>query len=234
MEVVFSMQETSIAIIIPTYNEAKNLSKILDGMRNLDVDELLFSDGGSSDKTCSLLSHHHTNYVQTALGRALQMNEASKLCKSDIFIFIHADTNLCSSDLLEVKACMLDDDLVGGRFDVRLSGEHWMFRVIEFFINLRSRMTGISTGDQCQFVRRSVFEEMGGFPEQALMEDVEFSKQLKRYGKIACLKNKVVTSSRRWEKYGIIKTVVLMWKLRLLYWLGTPPKTLAEMYRNAR
>jgi len=227
-------QKPSIGMIIPVYDEAKNLSQTLDCIKNLDVDELLFSDGGSTDETCSLLKSKNITYVQGALGRGQQMNLASRYCKSDILIFIHADTAISSSDIELVKKAMQDKSIVGGRFDIRLSGKGFAFRVIEFMINIRSRMTGISTGDQCQFVRRSVFEKMGGFPEQGLMEDVAFSKQLKRHGKIACLKNKVVTSSRRWEKHGIIKTVILMWKLRFLYWLGKSPEKLAEMYRNAR
>jgi rSAM/selenodomain-associated transferase 2 len=194
----------------------------------------MFCDGGSDDDTCVLLQKYALNYCHSPRGRTLQMNTGASACDSDILIFIHADTVISSSDIELAKKAMQDEAIVGGRFDVCLSGENFAFRIIEYMINLRSRITGISTGDQCQFVRRSVFEAMGGFPEQRLMEDVEFSKRLKRYGKIACLKNKVVTSSRRWEKHGIIKTVMLMWKLRLLYWLGTSPEKLAEIYHHAR
>jgi len=127
---------------------------------------------------------------------------------------------------------MRDERVVGGRFDVRLSGRQPAFRVIEFFINLRSRLTRIATGDQAIFVRRSVFERLGGFPEQPLMEDVEFSRRLKREGRIACLRERVVTSSRRWERHGIARTVWLMWSLRLGYWLGADPERLRRWYRD--
>lgn len=129
---------------------------------------------------------------------------------------------------------MRDESTVGGCFALRLSGSHPAFRIIEWFINVRSRLTRISTGDQCQFVRRDLFEVMGGFPEQPLMEDVEFARRLKRAGRIACLRDKVTTSSRRWEQHGILRTMLLMWKLRLLYWLGVAPERLAANYRDAR
>jgi len=229
------MINTTVALVIPVLNEAKSLMPSIERLKALhDKYHVIFCDGGSDDDTCVLLQKDALNYCCSSRGRALQMNAGASTCDSDILIFIHADTSISSSDIELVKKAMQDESIVGGRFDVRLSGERFAFRIIEWMINLRSRMTGISTGDQCQFVRRSVFEAMGGFPEQGLMEDVEFSKRLKRYGKIACLKNKVVTSSRRWEKHGIIKTVMLMWKLRLLYWLGTSPEKLAEIYHHAR
>ncbi|PCI43290.1 MAG: glycosyl transferase [Proteobacteria bacterium] len=233
------MMDLSVVMVIPVLNEEQSLRQYITKFKALEKDcSIMFCDGGSDDETCALLQNHDLNYCHSLRGRALQMNAGAAACKktmkSDILAFIHADTHISSSDIELIKRTMQDSSVVGGRFDVRLSGNSSAFRVIEFMINLRSRISGISTGDQCQFVRRSVFEEMGGFPEQALMEDVAFSKQLKRHGKIACLKNKVVTSSRRWEKHGIIKTVILMWKLRFLYWLGTSPEKLTEMYRNAR
>jgi len=224
-----------MAVVVPVLNEAKSLMPSMGRFKTLhDKYSVMFCDGGSNDETCALLQKNDLNYCHSSCGRAIQMNTGASACESDIIVFIHADTIVSSSDIELVKKAMQDKSIVGGRFDIRLSGKGFAFRVIEFMINIRSRMTGISTGDQCQFVRRSVFEKMGGFPEQGLMEDVAFSKQLKRHGKIACLKNKVVTSSRRWEKHGIIKTVILMWKLRFLYWLGKSPEKLAEMYRNAR
>ena len=229
------MTDLSVAMIVPVLNEEQSLQQHIAKFKALEKDcYIIFCDGDSDDETCVLLQKHALNYCHSPRGRALQMNAGASACDSDILVFIHADTTISSSDIELMKETMQDKSIVGGRFDVHLSGDQFTFRIIEFMINIRSRMTGISTGDQCQFVRRSVFEEMGGFPEQALMEDVEFSKQLKRYGKIACLKNKVVTSSRRWKKHGMIKTVILMWKLRLLYWLGTPPEKLADIYHHAR
>jgi len=191
-------------------------------------------DGGSTDNTCRLLENSTLGWIQSPAGRAVQMNAGAQACSSDILLFIHADTIIDSSHILALRRAMQDHVCVGGRFDVALSGGGVALAVIAWLINLRSRLSGISTGDQCQFVRRSVFERMGGFPEQALMEDVEFSKRLKRYGKIACLSETVVTSSRRWERHGILRTVWLMWTLRFLYWLGVSPQKLASMYRQTR
>ncbi|MBL4759733.1 MAG: TIGR04283 family arsenosugar biosynthesis glycosyltransferase [Mariprofundaceae bacterium] len=229
------MTGLSVAVVVPVLNEAESLLQHMGKFKSLhDECSLVFCDGGSEDETCALLQKHSLHYCHSLRGRALQMNTGASACESDILVFIHADTTLSSRDIELVKKTMQDSSVVGGRFDIRLSGKKNAFRVIELMINLRSRMTGISTGDQCQFVRREVFNAMGGFPEQALMEDVAFSKQLKQYGKIACLKNKLVTSSRRWEKHGVVKTIMLMWKLRFLYWLGTSPEKLAEIYRNVR
>jgi hypothetical protein len=129
---------------------------------------------------------------------------------------------------------MADSEVVGGRFDLKLSGRHPMLRLIEQMINLRSRFTKISTGDQAMFVRRNVFESLGGFSDQPLMEDVEFSRRLKQRGKVACLYGRVTTSSRRWEQSGMFMTILLMWKLRFLYWAGVSPERLARIYRDAR
>lgn len=228
------LTELSLAIVVPVFNEEAVLPEWIVKAQQWGADELIVVDGGSTDHTCRLLADSHIRWISSILGRAAQMNAGFQECKSDIILFIHSDTIINSSHLLAVKQAMQDKSVVGGRFDVRLSGDGFAFRVIAYFINLRSRLSGISTGDQCQFVRRSVFERMGGFPEQALMEDIEFSKRLKRYGKIACLRQKVVTSSRRWESHGIIRTVLLMWKLRFLYWLGVSPEKLAQAYRQAR
>jgi len=221
-------------MVMPLLNEAKALELEIENLMTLSIHEWVYSDGGSTDGTLELLQDRDISICQSGKGRALQMNAGAKLCQSDILLFIHADTHLCEHHIQAIKELMQDDAIAGGRFDVQLSGEHWAFRMIEWFMNHRSCLTGISTGDQCQFVRREVFESMGGFPEQALMEDVEFSKRLKQHGKVACRHQKITTSSRRWEKHGIVKTIWLMWKLRFLYWLGSSPEKLSRMYRNVR
>jgi len=229
------MTDLSVAVVIPVLNEAELLLQHIREFKALHNEHhVVFCDAGSEDETCALLQQHGLHYCTSQRGRALQMNTGASACNNNILLFIHADTMISSSDIKLVKKAMQDESVVGGRFDICLSGKAFAFRIIETMINLRSRITGVSTGDQCQFVRRSVFEAMGGFPEQALMEDVELSKRLKHYGKVTCLKQKVVTSSRRWEKYGIVKTILLMWKLRFLYWFGTPAEKLAEIYRNVR
>ncbi len=221
-------------MIVPVFNEERVLPELMAGLQQLNANELVVVDGGSTDNTCRLLEESTLYWIHSASGRAVQMNAGARECESDIFLFIHSDTSIDSNHILAIKQAMQDASCVGGRFDVRLSGHGLALRVIGRFINLRSRLTGISTGDQCQFVRRDVFERMGGFPEQDLMEDVKFSKRLKRYGKISCLSEQVVSSSRRWETHGVLRTVLLMWKLRFLYWLGVSPEKLAAMYRQAR
>lgn len=228
------MQQPSIAVVVPILNEAERLPGIFELLGELGAEEVVLVDGGSTDASQEMLSQCSFTWCQSETGRAVQMNCGASQCHSDILLFIHADTDMNSSHLSAIRKAMDNSLTVGGRFDIHLSGNHPAFRVIEWFINLRSRITGINTGDQCQFVRREIFESMGGFPEQPLMEDVEFSKRLKRMGRIACLRNWVTTSSRRWEKYGILRTILLMWKLRLLYWLGVSSDRLAGIYANVR
>ncbi len=221
-----------IAAIVPVLNEARTLPEFLARARAWPVDELVFVDGGSKDETPQLLEASGVRWRRAASGRGCQMNAGAAMTKSDILVFIHVDTRLFSSHFEEIRRTMRDPRVVGGRFDIRLSGRHPAFRVIEFFINLRSRLTRISTGDQAMFVRREVFERLGGFPDQPLMEDIELSRRLKRAGRIACLRTKVVTSSRRWERHGIARTVLLMWRLRWRYWLGADPAALKREYRD--
>jgi len=226
--------EPSIAIIVPVFNEERALPALIANLRQLSVKDVLIVDGGSTDHTHQLLENSAMRWISSPPGRSVQMNTGAQSSSSDILLFIHSDTAIDSSHILVIKQAMKNASCVGGRFDVSLSGHGIALRMIAWFINMRSRLTGISTGDQCQFVRRTVFEAMGGFPEQALMEDIEFSKRLKRHGKIACLSEQVVTSSRRWETHGVMRTVWLMWKLRFLYWLGVSPEKLSLMYRQAR
>ena len=221
-----------LAVIVPVLNEAAALPAFLERARDWPVDELVFVDGGSRDATPRLLAEAGARWMTSRAGRAIQMNAGARATKSDVLVFIHVDTTVSSSNFETIRRVMRDEGVVGGRFDVRLSGRQPAFRVIEFFINLRSRLTRIATGDQAIFVRRSVFERLGGFPEQPLMEDVEFSRRLKRLGRIACLRERVVTSSRRWERHGIARTVWLMWSLRLGYWLGADPERLRRRYRD--
>jgi len=221
-------------MIVPVFNEGVALRDRLSELMALGADELVVVDGGSSDKTAALLSQSGVQWLTSDLGRAAQMNAGAEATSSDILVFIHIDTIISEGDLLLIKSSLADSSLVGGRFDVQLSGSHWAFRVIEWMMNFRSRLTKINTGDQVQFVRRHVFEIMGGFAAMPLLEDVEFSKRLKREGRVACLPQQVITSSRRWEKHGIVSTVWLMWKIRWLYWLGVAPEKLATLYRDAR
>ena len=226
--------DLSIALVVPVFNETQLLPEKLTSLKALNADELVFVDGGSTDNTQQLLEKAGVSWLEGHRGRAAQMNAGTGQCKSDILLFVHIDTELDESNISAIRLALKQQNLVGGRFDIRLSGHRPAYRMISWFINTRSRLTKISTGDQALFVRRDVFEQMGGFADLPLMEDIEFSKRLKREGGIACLRETVTTSSRRWQQHGIVRTILLMWKLRLFYWLGTPADKLAIMYRDAR
>lgn len=226
--------EPTVAVVVPVFNEQRELPEFIRRISAINVDELIVVDGGSTDRSRILLEESGLHWMRSEPGRARQMNAASAICNSDIILFIHVDTIIDSTHVSAVREAMGDADCVGGRFDVAIAGTHPALSVIAWFMNVRSRLSRISTGDQCIFVRRSVFEELGGFPSLPLMEDVAFSTLLRRAGRIACLREKVITSGRRWELHGVVKTVWVMWKMRLLYWLGTPAEKLALMYRDAR
>ena len=182
---------------------------------------MIVADGGSDDGTARLAAGLCDRVVVAPRGRASQMNAGAREARGDILLFLHADTRLPGNFILGKH--------VWGRFDVRIEGRHWLLPVVAWSMNLRSRLTGIATGDQAIFVRRDAFS---GFPELPLMEDVEFCKRMKRRSRPACLRARVVTSGRRWESRGVARTIFLMWKLRLLYALGTPPEKLARFYER--
>ncbi|MEI2783937.1 MAG: TIGR04283 family arsenosugar biosynthesis glycosyltransferase [Candidatus Competibacter sp.] len=158
------------------------------------------------------------------------MNAGARQANGDILWFLHADSLPPPDALSLIRAALAGRERGWGRFDVRLSGRRPSLRMVEFSMNLRSRLTGIATGDQGIFVRRDLFERIGGYPPIALMEDIALSRTLKRYGRPVCLRQRVLTSSRRWERDGIARTVLLMWRLRLAYFLGADPDRLARIY----
>jgi rSAM/selenodomain-associated transferase 2 len=162
------------------------------------------------------------------------MNAGARAASGEVLLFLHADTKLPPRFPQLLVQILNDPQIVGGRFDVRLDAEGWPFRMIEKMMNLRSRWTRISTGDQAIFVRRQVFQEIGGYPNLVLMEDIEFSRRLKRAGKIACLHDRVVTSARRWQQDGVFRTIVRMWVLRLGYFWGVPAERLRAFYMDTR
>jgi rSAM/selenodomain-associated transferase 2 len=192
--------------------------------------ELFFVDGGSSDGTVSLLQKGGFAVVPSARGRAVQMNTGAEQAAGQILLFLHADTFL-PDGALALIARGLDGTKLWGRFDVRVEGEARLFPLISFMINLRSRLSGIATGDQGLFMTRDVFDRVGRFPEQPLMEDIEISKRLKRLSRPLCLHARVRTSGRRWEKRGVWSTIFLMWRLRFAYWRGRPATELVKEYQ---
>lgn len=219
-------------MVLPVLEEAAGIRPALAALQPLRErgHEVLVVDGGSRDATVALARPLADAVLQAPPGRALQMNAGAAAARGEVLLFLHADTLLPRDAAARVLAALAPGGALWGRFDVRLSGAHPAFRVIERAMNLRSRLTGIATGDQALFVRREVFERVGGFPAIALMEDIALSGRLRRLGRPACLRPPVVTSSRRWERQGIARTVWLMWRLRLGYFLGADPAGLARRY----
>ena len=221
-----------ISIIIPVLNEAEHLEKMLtevQGFRDKH-NEVIVVDGGSTDATVDIARSYSDHVVISDKGRAKQMNAGAVVAKGDVLIFLHADTILPLGSCGLIRSSMTDE-YRWGRFNVRLSNEKKLFRIIEFFINWRSRISSVATGDQAIFVDRGLFEDIGGYPDIPLMEDIAISKRLKQKSKPICLKSTVVTSSRRWEEYGVFNTVLLMWRLRFLYFIGVSPERLIKHYR---
>lgn len=222
-----------VSIIIPALNEAATLEDTLLPLQSWREagHELILIDGGSSDGTTTIARPLVDRLLESAPGRAQQMNLGVERSSGEVLLFLHADSILPpGSDALILQS--LPQGYRWGRFDVRLSGSHWLLRVVERMMNWRSCLSGVATGDQGIFIERTLFERLGGFPLMPLMEDVALSKRLKKeVGRPACIRTPLITSSRRWEQYGIVRTILLMWRLRLAWFLGVPAQCLAEKYR---
>lgn len=221
----------SVAIIVPTFNEFDNIVATLQPLQSLRQQghEIIVADGGSDDKTIELARSLADRVINTAKGRARQMNDGAQHASSEVLLFLHADTQLPGNAVELIQQSLPQKKW--GRFDVRLSGKQPLLRVVELMMNWRSRLSGIASGDQAIFIRRDLFESIGGYADIPLMEDIAISKSLKRHGRPACIKTRLTTSSRRWEENGIFKTIILMWRLRLAYFFGVKPEQLARLYR---
>ena len=216
-----------LSVVIPALNEARGIRAALEALAPLRArgHEVIVADGGSSDGTVQLASGFCTQVLNAPRGRALQMNAAARAATGEMLLFLHADTRLPPQSDELVQASLKEH--LWGRFDVEIDGRHPLLKVVACAMNLRSRLTGIATGDQAIFVRREAFP---GFPEIALMEDVAFCQRMKRLGPPACRREKAVTSGRRWESRGVLRTILLMWRLRLMYFLGADPEELSRIY----
>ena len=228
-----SSKRMHLSIIIPCLNEQDHIVSSLTRVQTLRrsaVAEVIVVDGGSCDNTVQLAKPLVDRLIHSTPGRALQMNRGAAEACGDWLLFLHADTLVPDHFESLWQRQVASSDRVWGRFDLRLSGTAWPLRVVESLINLRSRISGIATGDQGIFIRAGLFRRLGGFAAIPLMEDVELSKRLKREGRPLCIASQLVTSSRHWEQCGILKTVLLMWKLRFLYFAGVSPQRLAAQY----
>jgi rSAM/selenodomain-associated transferase 2 len=221
-------------IIIPVLNEAGHLAARLQALQGLRGQcQLVLVDGGSDDGSALIAERKVDKLVSSPKGRAKQMNAGAAVADGAILLFLHADTCLPDSALDDMTRAVAEGHH-WGRFNVSFDVQEPIFKMIAFMMNHRSRLTGIATGDQGLFVTKQAFQAIGGFPDIALMEDIAISKQLNKLGKPACLKAKVVTSARRWQQHGVIRTILLMWYLRLAYFFGADPDDLARIYYGGK
>ncbi len=224
-----------IAFIIPTLNEASTIAAVLQPLQSARMagHVVVVADGGSDDDTVALAEPYADQVINCAAGRALQMNkgaQAEAAGSVDVLLFLHADTQLPEQGVELVCQAFSDPTVRWGWFDACLGSSDWRLGVIARAMSLRARLTRVCTGDQALFVTRQQFEAVGGFPELPLMEDVAISKALRRSARSVVIRQPVITSGRRWESHGVMRTVWLMWKLRLLYFMGASPDHLARIY----
>jgi rSAM/selenodomain-associated transferase 2 len=223
---------SKLAIIIPVLDEGESIAAALDALADLRAlgTEVIVVDGGSRDATIQRARLRADHVISAPRGRALQMNAGAERASGDVLLFLHVDTRLPADVDHVVLNGLQRSGRAWGRFDVRIDGRSPLLAVVGWLMSMRSRLTGIATGDQVIFVRREAFQAVGGFPAIALMEDIALCKRLKGVSRPLCLRERIITSGRRWEKNGVLNTVVLMWRLRLAYFFGADPEKLAQQY----
>ncbi len=238
----FDSTLNNVSIVIPILNESESLSRLLAHLAQLQPlpQQVILVDGGSTDDSVMLAKQTikrltsanklvlNWQIVESTAGRAAQMNAGAALATGEVLLFLHADTLLPRDAIAQVVAATKTAQW--GRFDVRLDSDQPMLKLVSTMINLRSRLSAIATGDQAIFITRALFEQLGGYPEQPLMEDVELCKRLKGVAKPACLNSKVTTSARRWQQHGTWRTIGLMWQLRFDYWRGVSADNIKARY----
>jgi rSAM/selenodomain-associated transferase 2 len=226
------MSGPRLSIVVPVLDEETGIAAMLQSLSAVRARgaEVIVIDGGSRDTTVALAQPLCDRLIAAPRGRAAQMNAGASAAHGEILLFLHADTRLPAEADRLILDGLAASGRAWGRFDVRIEGRHPLLPVIARTMNLRSRLTGIATGDQAMFVARSAFAATGGFPDMALMEDIALSRRLKRLGRPLCLRSCVATSGRRWEKHGVVRTILTMWRLRLAFFFGAAPAKLAVRY----
>jgi rSAM/selenodomain-associated transferase 2 len=222
----------TLSIIMPVLDEAAGIAAALAALApyRRNGAETIVVDGGSQDGTAEAARPLADRVIATPRGRAAQMNAGAGLAQGDVLLFLHADTRLPGDADRLIRDGLTRTGRAWGRFDIAIAGRSVLLPMVAFTMNLRSRLTGIATGDQAMFVTREAFVQAGGFADIALMEDIDLSKRLKRISPPLCLRERVTTSGRRWDQHGVLRTVLLMWRLRLGYFLGAEPALLARRY----
>jgi len=225
-----------ISVIIPVLNESASIQKCLDQFHQEDAMDVVVVDGGSTDGTPDLVVSSGIGQcvVSPQTGRASQMNYGAQQATGDVLLFLHADTFLPPRGLHLIREMMADQNVVGGRFELGLVEAGIGFQLIAYLSTLRSKYLGITYGDQGIFVRRDIFQTVGGYPALELFEDSEFCNAVKKCGKFVMLSAQVCSSTRRWRKWGLVRTVIWMWVLRVLFVCGISDKTLCQWYRSVR
>jgi rSAM/selenodomain-associated transferase 2 len=221
-----------LSIIVPVLDEEAGIVATLQALSALRARgaEVIVADGASHDRTVALARPLCDRLIVAARGRASQMNAGASAARGEILLFLHADTRLPEDADRLVMDGLERSGRAWGRFDVRIDGRHPLLPVIAAMMNLRSRLTGIATGDQAIFVATAAFTAIGGYPDMALMEDIVLSRRLKRLGRPLCVSAPALTSGRRWEQYGVMRTMLTMWRLRLAFFFGAAPDKLAARY----
>jgi len=224
------MEAEKISIIIPVLNEANTINGVLARILGASNVEVIVVDGGSQDETVALAQ----SVIAVTGGRASQMNAGAAVATGSILLFLHADTHLPPAFDTLVRQALQNTGAIAGAFELRIDAELWGIRVIEKMVNWRSRFLSLPYGDQAIFLKASIFKEIGGFPNLPIMEDFELMRYLKRYGKIAIAPAPVLTSGRRWQKLGVVRTTLINQLIIISYFLGVPPAKLARWYRQRR
>jgi rSAM/selenodomain-associated transferase 2 len=229
------LNRLALSIVVPMLNEQASIAATLNALRSGAPDaEIIVVDGGSDDLSQNVARTRCNLLLEAKRGRANQLNAGAARASGEVLAFVHADTIVPRSFAADIASAMSNPAFAGGRFDLRLDDAALPYRLIGWLINFRSRMSRTGTGDQAIFVRREVFERLGGFPDLEICEDLDFARKLKRAGAVACLRSQVVTSARRWQRAGLARTVLRMWTIRLAYLAGVSPSRLCRWYADVR